>query len=232
MMHFNKAYSRSQFTQKDWKFVEHTLGIKDALHDDFVELLANEQSRELLLDEPKVVNALLELPTTLDISLYFYFYVLLRHVMLQSDYGNRDIADYLSNLLVQFMLTETFAPSTEEIKKPQPIIYVVDFLKKMEEAVPAQQFYLSVDLANHALLLTGIFPEFLQHRSIVKSAPPLSYYETIGSAHYQVASTHKLAEKYELQEVFGTLGHQFIQARQVLNAFQERFAFFSRLKGL
>lgn len=239
-MHFNKTYARSQFMRKDWEFVEWTLGLKDTAtskdipqtYEKFVELVTHAPERDQLLDQPQLSNALQELPTTLDISLYFYFYVLLRHVMLEVGYGNRDLADYLSNLMVQCTLTESFAPRSEETQYHQPIIYMVDFLKKMENAEPSQQFYLSVDMANHALLLTGIFPEFLQYRTTVKSAPPLSYYVTIGSTQYQMASKHKLAAKYDMQEVLGLLGDQFEDARLVLNTFQERFAFFNRLKGL
>ena len=95
---------RVQFTAEDVEFVVATLGGESSRAGCLVQLLADEESRDLILDDEKLVHALLESPGCLRVSSHFYFYALVRHVFRRAGIENRAVADYVAELLAQFSL--------------------------------------------------------------------------------------------------------------------------------
>lgn len=62
-------------------------------------------------------------------------------------------------------------------------------------------------------------------------SPDFSYYEQVGSANYQRASQHRLAEKYRLADILCVLGQQFRQVRLALNHLTDSFLHLDRNAG-
>src|SRR5258706_5017708 len=97
---------RVQFAAEDIDFILSVLGQKIGTAECLVKLLADEESRDLILDDEALFRALLERRGCLQVSSRFYFYILVRHVFRQSDIADREVADYVAEVLAQFSSAE------------------------------------------------------------------------------------------------------------------------------
>lgn len=50
----------------------------------------------------------------------------------------------------------------------------------------------------------------------------MKYYESLGRTHFGAASDHRLAQKYEVAEIFSTLSERFETTRRALNDIADR----------
>ena len=90
-----RANSRVQFSAEDIGFIVSVLGSKVQSTDTLTQLLADEETRDLILDDESLIRAVLEHPSCLRISTHFYFYLLVRHVFRRSGLNDRGVADYV-----------------------------------------------------------------------------------------------------------------------------------------
>ena len=88
-----------QFTAADVEFIVSALGPRTGSAETLVKLLADEDTRDLILDDEALFRALLEQRGCLRVSTRFYFYVLVRHVLNRSGIEDRAVADYVAELL-------------------------------------------------------------------------------------------------------------------------------------
>lgn len=209
-----KANCRERFTAADFDFVVRTLSRSERDSVNLVDLLTDAEARDAVLDSPRLVESLLADGTPLTISPQLYFYVLLRHVLKNTGFGDRDVSDYLASLL------ETFS-QTARMRSPadghtSPIQYVSDMLIALRNASPAQSFLIRAHVGNYSLFITGIFHETVEHRS-QRGAPDMSYYEDLGRSNFRVAAGHQVARTCALSEVFEQLADGFRDIRLALN---------------
>lgn len=209
-----QANCRERFTAADFDFVVRTLSRSERDSVNLVDLLTDDEARDAVLDSPRLVESLLSDGTPLTISPQLYFYVLLRHVLKDTGFGDRDVSDYLASLL------ETFS-QTARMRSPadghtSPIQYVSDMLIALRNATPSQSFLIRAHVGNYSLFITGIFHETVQHRS-QRGAPDVGYYEDLGRSNFRVAAGHQVARKCALNEVFEQLADGFRDIRLALN---------------
>jgi len=109
-----RANCRERFTAADFDFVVRTLAHSGSDHVSLIELLGNADTRDSVLDSPRLVDAILCNAGQLCISSQFYFYVLARHVLRDVGITDRKLCDYVASLLETFsransMKAPTFA---------------------------------------------------------------------------------------------------------------------------
>ena len=216
-----KPYCRSQLTLADIDFI---LSVMRTDRDDLealVKILAEENTRDLILDDPGLFHAVLESTDHLRISLHLYFYILVRHVLKEAGLDDCELADYVASVMTQF----TRHLPGAHAKSREAFFYAVDVLGEIECADFQTRFYLVTSLGNTALILTGVFPDHIEYRARMKAAPNLNYYESIGSAQFQAASSHNLAQTYHLDRIYATLSNSFSSVRSALNEMKERLLF-------
>src|SRR6266481_9975825 len=102
---------RVQFAAEDIDFILSVLGSKIETADCLIKLLADEESRDLILDDQALFHALLERRGCLRVSTRFYFYILIRHVFRRSDIQDRAVADYVAEVLTEFSSAERSRPA-------------------------------------------------------------------------------------------------------------------------
>jgi hypothetical protein len=209
---------RVQFTAEDIDFVLGVLGPKAGSAETLVRLLADEETRDLILDDEALLRAILEHRSCLRISAHFYFYILVRHSFRRSDLKERPLADYVASVLAEFSQTER----TRCTVKGQPLDYFVDLLAALQTADDTTSFYIRAHIGNQSLFLSGVFPDRIRFRAERKGFPDLSYYEGMGRANYRMASDHRLARKYDLDGIFSLLAERFQQTRLALNDLRDR----------
>src|SRR5215472_16196888 len=105
-MRMIQANCRAQFANEDIDFILSVLGGKIGTAECLVKLLADEESRDLILDDEALFHALLERRGCLRVSSRFYFYILVRHVFYRSDIRDRVVADYVAEVLTEFARSE------------------------------------------------------------------------------------------------------------------------------
>src|SRR5205085_7107125 len=211
---------RIQFAAEDIEFILSVLGRKLGTGECLVKLLADEESRDLILDDEALFQALLERRGCLRVTSRFYFYILVRHVFRRSDIQDRSVADYVAEVLSEF----SHAERTRCVLPGQtnPLDYFFEMLTALEKADDRTSFLIRVHMGNHSLFLAGVFPERIRFRAEARGFPDLKYYESIGRTQYRVASDHRLAQRYAIAEVLSTLSERFEAERLTLHAIAER----------
>jgi hypothetical protein len=211
---------RAQFAAEDIEFILSVLGGKIGTAECLVKLLADEDSRDLILDDEALLKALLERRGCLKVSSRFYFYILVRNVFRRSDIQERAVADYVAELLTEFALAERsrcLMPG-----QLNPLDYFFEMLGALNTADDRTSFYIRVHMGNYSLFLAGVFPDRIRFRAEQRGFPDLKYYEAVGRTQYRAASDHRLAQRYDLTQVFSTLSERFGATRLALNDIAER----------
>ena len=209
-----KANCRDRFTAADFEFVVRTLSTSERDAVSLVDLLTDAEARDAILDDPRLVDAVLENVAALTISPQLYFYVLIRHVLKETGLQERTVCDYVASLLENFSQTARMRSPGET--RGAPVQYVSDMLIALRDASPVQSFLLRAHVGNYSLFITGIFHETVQSRS-QRGGPDVAFYEEVGSANYKVAAGHHVARSAALDDVLAQLGESFREARCALN---------------
>jgi len=209
-----RANCRERFTAEDFDFVVRTLARSRTDHVSLADLLSDAETRDSVLDNPRLVDAILSNGGQLCISSHFYFYVLARHVLRDGGINDRKLCDYVASLLETFSrVNGLHSPHVSEDHGRQ---YVSDMLIALTRATPEQAFFLRAHVGNYSLFLTGIFHENTQRRSL-RGAPDLAFYEQIGRTNYQLVASHATARRCELSAVYEELADRFRAVRLALN---------------
>ena len=211
--------------------VRASFGRRDALH--LVELLGRydkelrdaayarleESGLDALLDDPRLLNALLTEPDV-NAPPALVFYALARQTLLEGGIDNPQVADFVASLLMSFgrarrayQISDT---DTEEFH------YLVDIAVKLSSAEQGRAFLLRTHMGNYALWLTGLFPDYLEARKR-KGGPPLDYYERMGSSGYRMAAESPQAGTLGVEKVYMDVSNHFSGVRTALNRVSDRY---------
>ena len=215
-----KPNCRVQFAAQDVDFILSVLGGK--IHDTecLVKLLADEDTRDLILDDEELLRALLERRACLQVSTHFYFYILVRQTFKRSGIDDRNVADYVAAMLAEFARAER--GSCVLPGQSQSLDYFFEMLAALQTADDHTAFQLRAHVGNYSLFLSGVFPDRIRVRAERRGFPDLRYYEALGRTHFRAASDHRLAQRYELAEILNTLSERFETTRHALNDISER----------
>src|SRR5258708_32175488 len=218
-----QANCRVQCADEDMYFILSVLGNHIGTAECLVKLLADEESRDLILDDEALFRALLERRGCLQVSSRFYFYILVRNVFRRSDIQDRSVADSVAEVLEEFS-----RPERAQCVVPgqaSPLDYFFEMLAALNTVDDRTRFLIRVHIGNHSLFLAGVFPERIRCRAETRGFPDLKYYEGLGRAQYRIASDHRLAQRYEVAGIFDTLSERFNTTRQALNDISARVLF-------
>jgi hypothetical protein len=213
-----RANCRERFTAADFDFVVRTLSRSLTDRVSIVDLLSDSETRDAVLDNPRLIDSILSNAGHLQISSQFYFYVLTRHVLQQAGISDRKLCDYVASLLEAFSHASVLrAPHTAESVQQ----YVCDMLIALQRVTPEQAFLLRAHVGNYSLFISGIFHENTERRRL-RGGPDLKFYEQIGRANYQLVASHATARRCELDDVFEGLADRFREVRRALNHLSDR----------
>jgi hypothetical protein len=220
MMNVIQPNCRVQFAAEDIDFILSVLGNKIETADCLVKLLADEESRDQILDDEALFRALLERRGCLRVSSRFYFYILVRNVFRRADIQDRSVADYVAELLAEFSRAERARCVVPG--QTNPLDYLFEMLTALRTADDRTSFQIRVHIGNHSLFLAGVFPERIRSRAEARGFPDLKYYEGLGRANYRMASDHRLARRLAMEKILHTLSERFETTRVALNDISDR----------
>lgn len=213
---------RLQFSPSDFRFLGEAVAGKSDAAQALSRLFTDPETFDHLLDDPRLFRAMLDLKGCLTISLRFYFYVLVRHALLKEGVKDREVADYVAEVLSQFAAQQRWRHAEEDGK---PLDYVSDLLESLERMNGEARFEMLAHVGNFSLFLSGFFPRRVLRRVERRAAPPLSFYEEVGRAHFRMAGDHPLSRKFDLDAMYLTLGDVFHLIRAALNQVSEKLVF-------
>ncbi len=214
-----RANCRERFTAGDFDFVVRTLARSQTDSVSLGDLLSDAETRDSVLDNPRLIEAILSSARHLAISSQFYFYVLARHVLREAGIKDRKLCDYVASLLETFSrINGLHAPHVSDESGRQ---YICDMLIALTKATPEQTFLLRAHVGNYSLFLSGIFHENTQRRSL-RGGPDLKFYEQVGRTNYGMVASHATARRCELSDVYEELSDRFRDVRLALNQLSER----------
>jgi hypothetical protein len=182
-----------------------------------------EEGFDALLDDADVLRTLVRGGRISSAPAPLVFYLLVRHALLQREIADRQVADYIAGILLEFgMAGRAHAVDGGE---GEPFHYLADILAALERARGEREFLLRVHLGNFALWLAGIFPDFITRRVQRRGAPPLSYYEEMGALGFRSAAANEMALRHGLGEVLLNVAEQFRDVRVALNSLSDTVFF-------
>jgi hypothetical protein len=214
-----RANCRERFTAADFDFIVRTLARSQTDQVSLVDLLSDVETRDSVLDHPRLVDAILNHCGHLRISSQFYFYVLARHVLQQGGIGDRKLCDYVASLLETFSRSSQLQISESGERVEQ---YIHDILIALTRATPEQTFLLRAHIGNYSLFISGIFHPAVAGQRNMRGGPDLEFYEQVGRTNYQLVAAHATARRCELDDVFEGLADQFRDVRLALNQLSDR----------
>jgi hypothetical protein len=224
-----RANCRARFTAADFDFVVRALARSAIDRVSLVDLLSDTETRDSILDHPRLVDAILSNAGQLRISSQFYFYVLARHVLQQAGVVDRKLCDYVGSLLETFSRANRLQ-APDNIDPPRDGFaaannhahqYISDMLIALTRATPEQAFLLRAHVGNYSLFISGIFHENTHRRSL-RGGPNLKFYEEVGRTNYQLVASHATARRCELNDVFEGLADRFRDVRLALNQLSDQ----------
>jgi hypothetical protein len=218
-----RANTRGRLTAADLQLVILLLSRGSAHRRAELERRLGAEGPDALLDAPDLLERLLTVRSMLLPSQALFFYIVVRHALRASGLDDRDVADYLSAVLLDFGQRDR--AWRIDWNDDQRHHYLVDILADLEATAGDRRFKVMVHLGNYALWLSGLFPDYIAARRLRKAGPDVSYYEAMGSRGFGLASDHVLAEEYGLDAVLRTAAERFPALRSALNGVSDRLLF-------
>ncbi|MEJ2677931.1 MAG: hypothetical protein P8174_02520 [Gemmatimonadota bacterium] len=218
---------RASFGREEAGFIVGILSRADsAARQDLDDRLRND-GFDAVLDDPRTLNAVLTEPRARGLTPGLFFYVLVRHALLESGVDDRTMADYIAALLLEFG-REGRAYRIED-SEGEAYFYLADIVGALESATGRRAFLLQAHLGNFALWLSGLFPDAIIRRTLRRGAPGLEYYEQMGSTGYRLAAETRQANGSGMDAVYRRCAAAFPDARVALNHISDRYLF--RMRG-
>ena len=212
---------RASFDRADAVALVDLLGRDDPSLREAARSRLDQEGLDALLDDPRILNALLT-ASDVPVGPSVVFYVLVRQSLLESDVHDPAIADFLATLVLAFGSGTRAYRISEDSE--EEFHYLVDLVTRMGEAPSDSRdaFLLRSHMGNYALWLTGLFPDFVQSRVHRRGAPPMNYYEAMGSSGYRAAAGTLQARDLGVEQLFHGAAREFSRMRQALNRLSDR----------
>ena len=218
-----QADLRHSLTRNDAQLALHLVA-RDSAHEiAAAEEVLRHDGIDALLDDTRLLTALLADSRAAYSSLPMFVYVVVRHSLRDLGEGERAVADYVASVVVHFASHDRawrIAVHDDE---------TYDTLAALRADVshgdPKRTFLARQHLANHALWLSGLFPDHVTLRKWKRGGPDLSYYDEMGRQGFLLAAEHRLADSTGLRPVFARAADEFPLIRQALNRVSDRLLF-------
>lgn len=209
------ADTRHRLTRDDAQLAARLLASDSG--DDLAELEARlaDEGIDAVLDDPRLPAILLRDPRGAHSSFTLFAYVMIRHALRQAGERDRNLADYVSAIVLHFGIHDrAFSISNSDDEVYDALAELGDDL---DDPDPRRSFLVRTHLGNYALWISGLFPDYIEQRRWRRGGPDLEYYEELGRRGFQLAAGHRLAEEHGLTALYATAAERFGILRAALN---------------
>jgi hypothetical protein len=194
-------------------------------HSEYEELEARLRDRgiDALLDDARLLTAIVESPQGAHASFPLFAYVVVRHALRAA--GERDVvlADYVASILMHFSSRD--AANRISQMDDQTYTTLAELSGDVDDPDARRSFLVRAHLGNYALWLSGLFPDHIEHRRWRRGGPDLEYFEEMGRRGYQLAASHGMAAQLGLTTLFALAAERFALMRVALNNVSDSLMF-------
>ena len=170
---------------------------------------------DAVLDHPRLPAALLRQGPGARASFPLFAYVFVRHALRRLGEDDRALADYVASVVMHFGVRDRawrVGASDDEVYDT-----LAQLLGDVQDPDARRSFLVRAHLGNYALWLSGLFPDYIEHRRWRRGGPDLDYYEDLGRRGFQLAADHRLANDHGLATLYATAAERFGLLRAALN---------------
>ncbi len=215
MIRFPRPGCWYRFTATDWQFIRDSLALTQKSREGLASLMDDPDAVRLILDHPKLFEAMLVSRHAAMVSPELFFFITVRHTLKRAGVDDLNVADYIAVVCADFGLPATAAQKLPETRLAS--LYSIDYISALEQAGSHERFFIHVQCANQFLVLTSLYPDFLHNRAERRGAPDLDFYEQVVVSHLEAAGRHALAEEFALEDTLTHVAQSFPPARRAMN---------------
>ena len=217
------ANVRAQLTRDDAQLALRLVARGSASGYDHAEARLRDDGIDALLDDPRLLAALLEAPQGAHASFGLFSYVVVRHALQQAGEPSRLLADYVAALLMEFGARDRAHRVAGHDDQTWDTLAALN--AEIESADARRSFLVRAHLGNYALWLSGLFPDHIEQRRWRRGGPDLEYYEELGRRGFRLAADHRLATEHGLATLYATAAERFGLLRVALNSVSDALFF-------
>jgi hypothetical protein len=220
------ATVRHQLTRDDAQLVARLIARDSGTSLEEIERTLADLGIDAVLDDPRLPAALLRAGQGMRSSLPLLSYVMVRHALRRLGEEDRRLADYVAAVLMHFGMRG----NANRISEGDDQVYdtLAALLADVDDPDGRRSFLVRTHLGNYALWLSGLFPDYIEHRRWRRGGPDLEYYEEMGRRGFQLAADHRLADDHGLSTLFATAADRFGLLRAALNDVSDTLLFPNR----
>jgi hypothetical protein len=217
------ANVRDSLTRDDAQLAVHLLARTGVGRPDDAEAMLREGGIDALLDDSRLLGALIQQPLGGHASLPLFCYVVVRHALRGVGEDDRTLADYVAAILVHFGIKDR--ASRVGAADDEQYETLARLLEDAERSDPRRAFLVRAHLGNYALWVSGLFPDYIEHRKVRRGGPDLEYYSEMGRRGFRLAADHRLAHDHGLAQLYLTASERFDRLRVALNQVSDTLLF-------
>jgi len=218
-----QATVRHHLTRDDAQLVARLLARDSETPLEEIERAIADEGIDAVLDDPRLPAALMRAGQGTCASLPLFSYVMVRHALRRLGEQDRRLADYVAAVLMHFGMRD----NARRVSASDDQVYdtLASLLADVDDPDGRRSFLVRTHLGNYALWLSGLFPDYIEHRKWRRGGPDLDYYEEMGRKGYQLAAGHRLADDHGLSTLFATAADRFGLLRAALNDVSDSLLF-------
>ncbi|PYP81114.1 MAG: hypothetical protein DMD35_02305 [Gemmatimonadetes bacterium] len=218
-----QATVRHHLTRDDAQLVARLIARDSGTPLEEIERALADKGIDAVLDDPRLPAALLREGQGAWASLPLFSYVMVRHALRRLGEEDRRLADYVAAVLMHLGMRD----NARRVSAGDDQVYdsLAALLADVDDPDGRRSFLVRTHLGNYALWLSGLFPDYIEHRKWRRGGPDLDYYEEMGRKGYQLAAGHRLADDHGLSTLFATAAERFGLLRAALNDVSDTLLF-------
>ncbi len=220
------ANVRHRLTRTDAQLALRLVARGSASEQDRAEEALRDAGIDALLDDPRLLEALVRTPAGATASWPLFCYVVVRHALRAHGTDDRVLADYVAAVLEAFAWKDRNQKVAEHDDETYDTLAAL--LRDAEGAEPRRAYLVRAHLGNYALWLAGCFPDHIEARRHRRGGPDLDYYDELGARGYALAAEHRLSEEQGMRGLFTEASKRYHRLRVALNAVSDTLFFPNR----
>ena len=218
-----QATVRHHLTRDDAQLVARLIARDSGTPLEEIERTLADEGIDAVLDDPLLPAAMLRSGQGMWTSLPLFSYVMVRHALRRLGEEDRRLADYVAAVLMHFGMRD----NAHRVSAADDQVYdsLAALLADVDDPDGRRSFLVRTHLGNYALWLSGLFPDYIEHRKWRRGGPDMDYYEEMGRKGFQLAAGHRLADEHGIATLFATAAERFGLLRAALNDVSDSLLF-------
>jgi hypothetical protein len=214
---------RASLTRDDAQLAIRLLAHGETHEIDEAETRLREDGIDSLLDDPRLLPAIIESRAGMQVSVRLFWYVVVRRAMRRVGEEDRALADYVAAILLHFGARGR----AERISETDDQLFntLAELMGEVDTPDARRSFLVRQHLGNYALWSCGMFPDRIEHKRWRRGGPDIDYYEEMGRRGFTLAAEHRLAQEHGLDALLRVAANRFAAIRVALNEVSDTLLF-------